>query len=53
MMKPWLLSLFAALGVGVTARAEGPRPFLFLKTGEKFATQEIAAPTVSGLTVIK
>ncbi len=50
MMKTWLLSLIAALGVCVTARAESPRPFLFLKTGEKFATQEIAAPTVSGLT---
>jgi hypothetical protein len=30
--------------------ADGPRPFLFLKTGEKFATQEIAGPTVEGLT---
>jgi len=50
MMKTLMLSLIAALGVGMAARAEGPRPFLFLKTGEKFATQEIAAPTVSGLT---
>ena len=33
-----------------TARADGPRPFLFLKTGEKFATQEAAGPTVVGLT---
>jgi hypothetical protein len=32
------------------AWADGPRPFLFLKTGEKFATQEIAGPTVAGLT---
>ena len=32
------------------ARADGPRPFLFLKTGEKFATQEIAVPTVAGFT---
>jgi len=30
--------------------ADGPRPFLFLKTGEKFATQEMAGPTVAGLT---
>jgi hypothetical protein len=49
-MKKLVLSLVAVLGIGLTARAEGPRPFLFLKTGEKFATQEIAAPTVSGLT---
>ena len=49
-MKTLALSLVAVLGVGLTARAEGPRPFLFLKTGEKFATQEIAAPTVSGFT---
>src|SRR6266436_8492575 len=49
-MKAVALSLMAALGVGLTARAQGPRPFLFLKTGEKFATQEIAAPTVAGLT---
>src|SRR5437016_3362606 len=50
-MKILVLSLVAVLGVGLAARAEGPRPFLFLKTGEKFATQEIAAPTVAGLTV--
>ena len=49
-MKTLALSLAAVLGVGLTAHAEGPRPFLFLKTGEKFATQEIAAPTVAGLT---
>jgi hypothetical protein len=49
-VKTLALSLFAVLGVGLAARAEGPRPFLFLKTGEKFATQEIAAPTVAGLT---
>src|SRR5277367_6805428 len=49
-MKILALSLMTVLGVGLTARAEGPRPFLFLKTGEKFATQEIAAPTVAGLT---
>jgi hypothetical protein len=50
MMKTWFLSLIVALSTGLTGRAENPRPFLFLKTGEKFATQEIAAPTVSGLT---
>jgi ABC-type phosphate/phosphonate transport system substrate-binding protein len=49
-MKLLVLSLMAALGLGLVARAESPRPFLFLKTGEKFATQEIAAPTVAGLT---
>jgi hypothetical protein len=49
-MKILVLSLVTVLGIGLTSRAEGPRPFLFLKTGEKFATQEIAAPTVSGLT---
>jgi len=49
-MKILVLSLMATLGIGLATRAEGPRPFLFLKTGEKFATQEIAAPTVSGLT---
>jgi hypothetical protein len=38
------------LWVSSTALADGPRPFLFLKTGEKFATQEIAGPTVAGLT---
>ena len=49
-MKIRALSLVAALCVGSAVRAESPRPFLFLKTGEKFATQEIAAPTVAGLT---
>jgi hypothetical protein len=38
------------LGLASAARADGPRPFLFLKTGEKFATQEAAGPTVAGLT---
>ena len=49
-MKAMALSLVVAFGVGLAARAETPRPFLFLKTGEKFATQEAAAPTVAGLT---
>jgi len=49
-MKLLVLSLMAALNVELAARAEGSRSFLFLKTGERFATQEIAAPTVSGLT---
>ena len=44
------LSLSAALCIASVAWADGPRPFLFLKTGEKFATQEIAGPTVAGLT---
>ncbi len=39
-----LLSATVALANG------SPRPFLFLKTGEKFATQETAGPTVKGLT---
>ena len=49
-MKPmrWFVTL-AAMAATV-AVAEGPQPFLFLKTGEKFATQETAGPTVSGLT---
>jgi hypothetical protein len=40
----------ATLCLTSAVRADGTRPFLFLKTGEKFATQEIAAPTVAGLT---
>jgi len=43
-----LLSLMLCLAT--VARADDPRPFLFLKTGEKFATQEMAGPTVAGLT---
>ena len=38
------------LSTTVTLANGGPRPFLFLKTGEKFATQETAGPTVKGLT---
>src|SRR5882757_5655974 len=49
-MKALVLSLMAAMSVALVARAESPRPFRFLKTGEKYATQEIAAPTVAGLT---
>ncbi len=49
-MKMLAFSLSAALGVASAAWADNPRPFLFLKTGEKFATQEIAGPTVAGLT---
>ncbi|HVM62908.1 MAG TPA: PhnD/SsuA/transferrin family substrate-binding protein [Verrucomicrobiae bacterium] len=44
------LSIAVALCVASVATADGPRPFLFLKTGEKFATQETAGPTVAGLT---
>lgn len=49
-MKTLAFALAAVLGVASVAQAEDPRPFLFLKTGEKFATQEIAGPTVAGLT---
>jgi hypothetical protein len=49
-MKTLVIALAVVLCVTATARADGPRPFLFLKTGEKFATQEIAGPTVAGLT---
>jgi uncharacterized protein YcfJ len=49
-MKMLAFSLSAALGVASAAWADSRRPFLFLKTGEKFATQEIAGPTVAGLT---
>jgi len=49
-MKIRILSLVMALGLSSSIWANGGRPFLFLKTGEKFATQEIAGPTVGGLT---
>jgi hypothetical protein len=49
-MKAWTFTLAIMLAITSMARADDPRPFLFLKTGEKFATQEIAAPTVAGLT---
>ncbi|MGO9243836.1 MAG: PhnD/SsuA/transferrin family substrate-binding protein [Verrucomicrobiia bacterium] len=49
-MKTLACALTAVLCITSTARADGPQPFLFLKTGEKFATQEIAGPTVVGLT---
>jgi hypothetical protein len=49
MKKLVILPVVALCLVSVTW-ADGPRPFLFLKTGEKFATQEIAGPTVEGLT---
>jgi len=42
--------LSAALGVASAGWADSRGPFLFLKTGEKFATQEVAGPTVAGLT---
>ncbi len=45
-----LLSVSMLLVSGTTGLADDPRPFLFLKTGEKFATQEIAGPTVALLT---
>ena len=49
-MKTLALALTIILPITSMARADGPRPFLFLKTGEEFATQEIAGPTVVGLT---
>ncbi|HTS19935.1 MAG TPA: PhnD/SsuA/transferrin family substrate-binding protein [Verrucomicrobiae bacterium] len=49
-MKTLVLVVATVLGAAGLARADGPRPFLFVKTGEKFATQEIAGPTVAGLT---
>jgi hypothetical protein len=49
-MKKLVVAVLVVGSVAVMARADGPRPFLFLKTGEKFATQEIAGPTVEGLT---
>jgi hypothetical protein len=49
-MKKLLILPVVGLCLASVAWADGPRPFLFLKTGEKFATQEIAGPTVEGLT---
>jgi hypothetical protein len=49
-MRTAALLLAGMVCVASAARADGPRPFLFLKTGEKFATQETAGPTVAGLT---
>ncbi len=46
-----LRSLAAVVAVAASLRAgEPPRAFLFLKTGEKFATQEMAGPTVAEFT---
>jgi len=41
---------FVLLSATVALANGGPEPFLFLKTGEKFATQEVAGPTVKGFT---
>jgi hypothetical protein len=49
-MRTTSLALTAVACLASAAFADGPRPFLFLKTGEKFATQEMAGPTVAGLT---
>jgi hypothetical protein len=49
-MKTLIIVPAVALCLASAVWADGPRPFLFLKTGEKFATQEIAGPTVEGLT---
>jgi ABC-type phosphate/phosphonate transport system substrate-binding protein len=48
-------SLLQAVAIGAMAvlsvySAESQRTFLFLKTGEKFATQETAGPTVAAFT---
>ena len=49
-MKTLAVLIAATLGFASAACADSSRPFLFVKTGEKFATQEIAGPTVAGLT---
>jgi hypothetical protein len=49
-MKTLAIVPAIALCLASVTWADGPRPFLFLKTGEKFATQEVAGPTVAGLT---
>jgi len=49
-MRTTALMLAAVACLASAVWADGPRPFLFLKTGEKFATQEMAGPTVEGLT---
>jgi phosphonate ABC transporter substrate-binding protein len=49
-MKTLAIIPIAMLCLASVARADGSRPFLFLKTGEKFATQDVAGPTVAGLT---
>jgi ABC transporter, phosphonate, periplasmic substrate-binding protein len=51
MMKSWMASALAALAlIGQIRAADMAKPFLFLKTGEKFATQETAGQTVATLT---
>lgn len=47
-MKRPLAAITAAV---FAAQLSSACPFLFLKTGEKFATQELAGPTVEGLTM--
>jgi hypothetical protein len=45
-----LAVVFVACLASRATAAEEPRAFLFLKTGERFATQEVAGPTVTALT---
>jgi ABC-type phosphate/phosphonate transport system substrate-binding protein len=49
MLLLWGVAL-VLLSATVAFANGGPKSFLFLKTGEKFATQETAGPTVNGLT---
>lgn len=49
-MKIFTVLVVTVVSFAAVVRADSSRPFLFLKTGEKFATQEIAGPTVAGLT---
>jgi ABC-type phosphate/phosphonate transport system substrate-binding protein len=51
MMNSWIAQALALFGlVGQACAADRAKPFLFLKTGEKFATQETAGQTVATLT---
>lgn len=51
MMKRWMAAVLMALLAAVPLpAAETVRAFLFLKTGEPYATQDTAGPTVAGLT---
>jgi hypothetical protein len=45
-----IFAIFAFLAASAHPEHAGPRTFLVLKTGEKLATDEIAGPTVAGLT---
>src|SRR5258706_10129403 len=49
-IRPWLASGALALQAMCSIAADERKPFLFVKTGEKFATKEDAEPTVSVFT---